>query len=52
LDCLKNVGFLDEEITRARREIEEKGWSVVESTRVAGADLESVILKCYERQRA
>jgi hypothetical protein len=43
LDYLKSAGVSDEEIDRARTEIEEKGQTALESTRIVDADLGRVL---------
>src|SRR5271168_5256597 len=61
LDFLKSAGVSEEEINRARREIEEKGRPVLESDKILGADLERVLepeedlgklLLCEARQQS
>lgn len=43
LGHLNSAGVSNEEINRLRREIEEKGWSILESTKIVCADLKRVL---------
>jgi hypothetical protein len=51
LESLRSAGASDQQINRAQREIEEKGWTVFESSEITDAGLERAVSKCCEQER-